>query len=97
LSKIKIMKELVIEIQESEYAFIAKLLQQFSFVKIKENNTVSNKPLLATTKTSYLFSPKNFDELYDKVMDDNVDSSEILAEFEKRKIIESQYKSIFKA
>jgi hypothetical protein len=88
LSKIKTMKELVIEIQENEYAFIAKLLQQFSFVKIKENNAVSNKTVSATTKTSYLFAPDAFDELYDKVMDDNVDSSEILAEFEKHKIIE---------
>ena len=89
MSKIKTMKELVIEIQENEYAFIAKLLQQFSFVRIKENNAVSNKTVSATTKTSYLFSPEAFDELYDKVMDDNVDSSEILAEFEKRKITET--------
>jgi hypothetical protein len=83
------MKELIIQVQESEYAFIAKLLQQFSFVKIKENNTISHKTTEAATKTSYLFSPEAFDELYDKVMDDSVDSSEILAEFEKHKIVET--------
>ncbi len=83
------MKELVIQIQESEYAFIAKLLQQFSFVKIKENNAVSNQATAATVKTAYLFSPEAFDELYDKVMDDNVDASDILAEFEQRKTVET--------
>lgn len=83
------MKELVIQVQESEYAFIAKLLQQFSFVKIKENHTLSNKAVAVTTKTAYIFSPEAFDSLYDKVMDDDVDASEILAEFEKQKIIET--------
>ena len=83
------MKELVIQVQESEYAFVAKLLQQFSFVKIKENHTASNKTLAATTKTSYVFSPEAFDELYDKVMDDEVEAAEILAEFEQRKIVET--------
>jgi hypothetical protein len=83
------MKELVIQVQESEYAFIAKLLQQFSFVQIKENNTVSSKIATATTKDTYVFSPTAFDELYEKVMDNNVSSSEILAEFEKQKIAET--------
>ncbi len=83
------MKELVIQVQESEYAFIAKLLQQFSFVKIKENSTASNKAIAATTKTSYVFSPEAFDELYDKVMDDEVETAEILAEFEQHKIVET--------
>jgi hypothetical protein len=87
--KIETMKELVIQIQESEYAFIAKLLQQFSFVKIKENNTTSIQTATTTPKTAYLFSPEAFDELYDKVADDNVGASEILAEFEKRKIVET--------
>jgi hypothetical protein len=82
------MKELVIQIQESEYAFIAKLLQQFSFVKIKENNATSVQTA-ATSKTAYLFSPEAFEELYDKVADDSVGASEILAEFEKRKIVET--------
>jgi hypothetical protein len=84
------MKELVIQVQESEYAFIAKLLQQFSFVKIKDYPSISEKTVVKTTKTSYLFSPEAFDELYDKVMDDSVTSSEILTEFEKRKTIEMQ-------
>ena len=83
------MKELVIQVQESEYAFVAKLLQQFSFVKIKENQTMSSKAVAATTKTSYLFSPEAFDELYDKVMDDAVETADILAEFEQRKIVET--------
>jgi hypothetical protein len=82
------MKELIIQIQESEYAFVAKLLQQFSFVKIKENNTTSIQTA-TTSKTAYLFSREAFDELYDKVADDNVGASEILAEFEKRKIVET--------
>jgi hypothetical protein len=84
------MKELLIQVQESEYAFVAKLLQQFSFVKIKDSHPVANKAVATATKTAYVFSPEAFDNLYDKVMDDNVDASEILAEFEKRKIIEVQ-------
>ena len=40
-------------------------------------------------KTVYVFSPEAFDDLYDKVMDNAVETSEILAEFEKRKIIEA--------
>ena len=82
------MKELVIQVQESEYAFIAKLLQQFSFVKIKEDKPTSDKVGVATTKTSYLFSPEAFDELYNKVMDNDIDTSDILAEFENHKIVE---------
>ena len=83
------MKELVIQVQESEYAFVAKLLQQFSFVKIKENPHIAAKTLANTTKTTYLFSPEAFDTLYDKAMDDDVDAAEILAEFDKRKIVET--------
>lgn len=41
------------------------------------------------SKTVYVFAPKAFDDLYDKVMDDNVNASEILAEFDKHKIIEA--------
>ncbi len=83
------MKELVIQVPESEYAFVAKLLQQLRFVKIKENNPVSNDALSSETKTSYLFSPEAFDELYEKTMDDNTTSTDILAEFEKHKMIET--------
>ena len=50
---------------------------------------MSSKAVAATTKTSYLFSPEVFDELYDKVMDDAVETADILAEFKQRKIVET--------
>ncbi len=83
------MKELVIQVPESEYAFVAKLLQQLRFVKIKENSPSSNDVFTTETKTSYLFSPEAFDELYEKAMDDNTTPTDILAEFEKNKMVET--------
>ena len=68
------------EIEKENFAFYNFNMNAFAFL---------DKTVSATTKTSYLFSPDAFDELYDKVMDDTIDSSEILAEFEKRKIIET--------
>ena len=83
------MKELVIQMPESEYAFVTKLLQQLRFVKIKENNPITIEETTTSTKTSFMFSPEAFDELFDKVMDDNTTSTDILAEFEKHKMVET--------
>ena len=83
------MKELVIQVPESEYAFVTKLLQQLRFVNIKEDNTNAKDTVLTATKTSYLFSPEAFDELYDIAMEDNVIATDILEEFEKNKIVET--------
>jgi hypothetical protein len=83
------MKELVIQIPESEYAFVAKLLQQLRFVTFRDNNPISNQATVASTKTTYLFSPEAFDNLYDIAMDDDATSTDILAEFEKHKMIET--------
>jgi hypothetical protein len=41
------------------------------------------------SKAVYVFSPKAFDDLYRKVVTEKVNASEILAEFEKNKIIEA--------
>ena len=83
------MKELVVQVPESEYAFVTKLLQQLRFVNIKEANVIVNDITPPATKTSYLFSPEAFDELCGIAMEDNVMATDILAEFEKNKIVET--------
>ncbi len=54
------MKELLIQVQESEYAFVAKLLQQFSFVKIKEKKIIRRPIRRSQQRPRFLtyFHPK---------------------------------------